>query len=84
MRLYYFVGGPTQGHEAEFGRKLAAIGGPPPGWQIYPLADGSAQALHLVAADGEQAIDQHLAHFAPAYERGSIVEVVRKETSDVG
>lgn len=83
MRLYYFVGGPTQGHEAEFGRKLASIGGAPAGWEVYPLADGSGQALHLVAADSEQAIDDHLAKFAPAYERGPIVEVIGKETSDV-
>ena len=84
MRLYYFVGGPTPGHKAEFGRRLAEIGGSPPGWQIYPLADGSGKALHLVATEGEHAIEEHLASFAPAYERGPIVEVISKEATDVG
>lgn len=56
MKLFYFVGGPTPGHEAEFGQRLAAIGGAPRGWRIYPLADGSSQALHLVAADASNVV----------------------------
>jgi hypothetical protein len=78
------VGDRRGAREAEFGRRLAEIGGAPPGWQIYPLADGSGQALHLVAADDERAIDEHLAHFAPGYARGSIAELIGKEQTDVG
>jgi len=76
VRLFYFVGGPTAGNEEAFGRRLAELGGPPRGWQVYPFADGSAQALHLVSADAEGAIDAHLANFAPHYERGPVIEIV--------
>jgi hypothetical protein len=76
MRLFYFVGGPTAGHEHSFVRRLQELGGSPPGWQVYPLADGSGQALHVVTADGEDAIDAHLANFAPGYQRGPVVELV--------
>lgn len=36
MKLFYLVGGPTRGHEAQFRRRLAELRGPPVGWQIYP------------------------------------------------
>jgi hypothetical protein len=81
MRLFYFVGGPTAGNEEAFGLRLAELGGPPPGWQVHPFADGSGQALHLVTADAESAIDAHLANFAPHYERGPVIELVAGERS---
>jgi hypothetical protein len=84
MRLFSFVGGPTAGHEEAFGRRLAELGGPPPGWQVYPFADGSGQALHLVTADAESAIDAHLANFAPHYERDPVVELVADQRSVAG
>jgi hypothetical protein len=76
MRLFYFVGGPTAGNEEAFERRLAEMGGPPPGWQVYPFADGSGQALHLVSTDAESAIDAHLANFATHYDRGPVIELV--------
>jgi hypothetical protein len=76
MRLFYFVGGPRAGHEEAFGRRLAELGGPPPGWQVYPFAVGSAQALHLVTTDDDRAIDAHLANFAPDYDRGPVIELI--------
>jgi hypothetical protein len=82
MRLFYFVGGPTAGNEEAFGRRLAELGGPPPGWQVYPFADRSGQALHLVSADAESAVDEHLANFAPDYERGPVIELVAGERSE--
>jgi hypothetical protein len=82
VRLFYFIGGPMAGHEEAFAHRLAQVGGPPPGWQVYPYADGSGQALHLVEADAEDAIEKHLAHFAPAYQRGPIVEVVSRPQRD--
>jgi hypothetical protein len=80
MRLFYFVGGPTLGNEQSFLRRLGELGGPPPGWRVYPFLDGSGQALHLVSADAEDAIDAHLANFAPDYERGPVVELVAPAT----
>jgi hypothetical protein len=82
MRLFYFVGGPTAGNDEAFGRRLAELGGPPRGWQVYPFADGSGQALHLVTADAESSIDAHLANFAPDYERGPVIELVARGRSD--
>jgi hypothetical protein len=76
MRLFYFVGGPTVGNEQSFLRRLVEVGGPPPGWQVFPFLHGSGQALHLVSADAEEAIEAHLANFAPGYERGPVVELV--------
>jgi hypothetical protein len=84
MRLFYFVGGPTAGSEEAFGRRLAELGGPPPGWQVYPFADGGGQALHLVTADAESAIDAHLANFAPHYECGPVIELVTGQRSVAG
>jgi len=75
MRTYYFVGGPTQGHEDSFFRRLAEIGGAPPDWQIYPHANGDGRALHVVEAASEAPIVAHLAQFEKIYERGPIVEV---------
>ena len=81
MRLFYFFGGPTPGHEEAFGWRLAELGGPPPGWQVYPLADGSGQALHLVASEDVGSIDAHLANFAPDYDRGPVVELLPSRRS---
>ena len=77
MRLFYFVGGPTEGHREGFLRRLAEAGGSPPGWWIYPHARGDGQALHVVEADAEESILADLAQFDPIYQRGPIVEVVR-------
>jgi hypothetical protein len=84
MKLFYFVGGPTVGNQQSFVRRLAELGGPPPEWRVYPFLDGSLQALHLVSADAEDAIDAHLANFAPGYERGPIVELATPEVSAAG
>lgn len=74
MRTFYFVGGPRDGHEEEFFRRLKEIGGAPSGWQVYPhLAD--SRALHIVIAASEAAIFDHLAHFDGIYQRGEIIEV---------
>lgn len=75
MRLFYFVGGPTAGNEQAFVDRLRELGGPPTGWQVYPLADGSGQALHVVTVEAEGAIDAHLANFAPGYQRGPVIEL---------
>ena len=74
-RTYYFVGGPTEGHEEAFFRRLTEVGGLPAGWQIYPHASGDGRALHVVEVVDEKAVLTHLAQFAPFYERGPIVEV---------
>jgi hypothetical protein len=76
MRLFYFVGGPVEGQQDAFFRRLAEVGGSPPGWRLYPHVDQDGRALHLVDANGEEEIEAHLAHFGPIYERGPIVEVV--------
>ena len=78
MRSFYFVGGPTPGNEEAFVHRLRELGGPPPGWQVFPFADGSGRALHLVTGDAEDAIDAHLANFAPGYERGPLIELVAR------
>ena len=76
MKLFYFVGGPVDGQQDAFFRRLAEVGGSPPGWRLYPHAGQDARALHLVEATGEEEIDAHLGRFGPIYERGPIVEVV--------
>jgi hypothetical protein len=75
VRTFYFVGGPTEGNGDAFFRRLTEVGGLPPGWRIFPHASGDGHALHLLEADGEEAILAHLALFDPIYERGPIVEV---------
>ena len=80
-RTYYFVGGPTEGHEEAFFRRLSEVGGLPPGWQIYPHASGDGRALHVVQVVDEDAILTHLAQFAPFYERGPIVQVATQTRS---
>jgi len=75
MKTYYFVGGPTQGNEDAFFRRLTEVGGLPSGWRIYPHAAGDGRALHVVEVDGDESILAHLAHFGSIYERGPIVEV---------
>jgi hypothetical protein len=51
---------------------------------VYPFADRSGQALHLVSADAESAVDAHLANFAPDYERGPVIELVAGRRSVAG
>jgi hypothetical protein len=80
MRIFYFVGGPIGGQEEAFRRRLAEIGGSPPGWQIYPHVSGDGQALHVVSTDAEESIAAHLNNFDPIYTHGPIVEVVRPPT----
>jgi hypothetical protein len=80
MRTFYFVGGPVVGHGEAFRRRLAEIGGSPPGWQIYPHSSGDGQALHVVATDAEESIAAHLANFDPIYTHGRIVEIVSPPT----
>ena len=76
MRTFYFVGGPIAGQGEAFRRRLAAIGGSPTDWQIYPHASGDGQALHVVTTDAEESIAAHLANFDPIYAHGPIVEVI--------
>lgn len=83
MKTYYFVGGPTDGHADAFRRRLLAIGGTPPGWQVYPHANGDGQALHIVRTQDKASILAHLAHFRSIYARGRIVEVVPVSAPDV-
>ncbi len=76
MKTFYFVGGPRPGQVEEFFRRLREAGGPPVGWQIFPhVAD--TRALHLVSAESEQEILDHLRRFADIYEHGEILEVRR-------
>lgn len=76
VKLFYFVGGPAVGQQDAFFRRLAEVGGSPPGWRLYPHVGQDGKALHLVEAAGAEEIDAHLAQFGPIYERGPIVEVV--------
>jgi hypothetical protein len=76
--LFYFVGGPIEGQQDAFFRRLAEVGGSPPGWRLYPHVGGDGRALHLVEANNEGEIDAHLAQFGSIYERGPIVEVVAR------
>lgn len=74
MRTFYFVGGPREGHEADFLRRLEELGGVPSGWRIYPhVLD--RRALHVVVATSVQEVLDHLEHFRDIYEHGGIVEV---------
>lgn len=83
VKTFYFVGGPTHGHEDAFFRRLAEGGGPPADGSIYPHAtDG--RALHIVEAASEAPIIAHLAQFGPHYERGPIVEVVPRPRQTAG
>jgi hypothetical protein len=75
MRTFYCVGGPLAGRAPEFFRRLADVGGSPPGWQIYPHLGDTRRALHVVTAESEQSILDHLAHFRGIYEYSEIVEV---------
>jgi hypothetical protein len=78
MRLFYFVGGPIEGQQDMFFRRLSEVGGSPPGWRLYPHVSADGRALHLVEANDEGEIGAHLARFGPIYERGPIVEVVAR------
>ena len=75
MNMFYFVGGPKAGHEAEFFRRLQQVGGTPAGWRLYPHTSQDGKALHIVRADSLQQILEHLRHFSDIYERGEIVRI---------
>ncbi len=75
MRMFYFVGGPTEGHVEEFFARLAQVGGSPANWQIYPHTANDGKALHLVSTESMQSILDHLQHFQDIYEHSEIVEV---------
>jgi hypothetical protein len=76
LKLFYFVGGPPPDQQRAFLARLAELGGPPPGWRIYPHASGNGQALHLVETDDVASIPAHLTAFGPAYGHEPIVEVI--------
>jgi hypothetical protein len=78
MKTYYFVGGPIEGQQQAFIRRLEELGGPPRGWRIYPHASGDGDALHVIESDSEAPILAHLAQFGRIYKRGPIVEVVSR------
>lgn len=76
MKTFYFIGGPVQGQQAAFFRRLAEVGGSPHGWQLYPHVGDDGRALHIVEASDEGEIGTHLGQFGSIYERGPIVEVI--------
>jgi hypothetical protein len=71
MRLFSFIGGPVEGQHASFFRRLAEVGGSPPGRRLYPHVDQDGRALHLIDASSESEIEAHLAQFGPIYEHGA-------------
>jgi hypothetical protein len=79
MKKYYFIGGPKKGFTEEFFQRLGKIGGPPTGWKIYPIVKEKGKALHIVDAENEGAIKEHLRHFEGIYERGDIIEILEKK-----
>ena len=68
MRRFYFIGGPAEGQQDAFFRCLAEIGGPPPGWRLYPHVGHDGRVLHLIDANSEAEIEAHLAQFGPIVE----------------
>ena len=81
MKTYYFVGGPLLGKEEAFFTRLKALGGLPPGWQIYPHASGDGNALHIVTAVSPTDITAHLDHFTEIYQYGPVIEVLERRGS---
>lgn len=75
MKLFYFVGGPKKGQAEVFFTRLSAIGGTPAGWVIYPHVKGDGKALHVVKAESENQILDHLLHFEGIYDHGAIIEI---------
>lgn len=80
MKKFYFVGGPKMGQSQEFFRRLGQIGGTPSGWRIYPYAMNDGRALHLVNAESQEQILDHLQHFQDLYEWNEIVEIVEAKS----
>jgi hypothetical protein len=78
-RLYYFVGGPHPGKEKEFFGRLAAAGGSPAGWRIYPHASNDGKALHIANVNSPEEITRHLAKFSDVYEHGEIIEIIERK-----
>jgi hypothetical protein len=79
MKKFYFVGGPKRGQAEAFFRRLNQIGGTPFGWRLFPHADNSGKALHLVDAESQDEILNHLQHFHDIYERSEIVEIIARQ-----
>jgi hypothetical protein len=79
VKKFYFVGGPKTGQSEEFFRRLNQIGGTPFGWRLYPHADGDGQALHIVDAESQDDILNHLQHFNDIYEWSEIVEIIDRQ-----
>ena len=79
MKKFYFVGGPKTGQAEEFFRRLNQIGGSPSGWCLYPHADHSGKALHLIDAESQDDIIRHLEHFQGIYECSEIVEIIGRQ-----
>lgn len=65
-----------EGFAEEFFRRLGALGGPPPGWRIYPHAGSDGKALHIIEAESREEIIEHLNNFAGIYDRGEIIEII--------
>ena len=78
MKTYYFVGGPKDGYLNEFFERLNKLGGSPPAWQIYPHLNKDGKALHIVRAQSQNEILDHLSSFDDIYERGEIIEILEK------
>lgn len=78
MKKFYFVGGPKEGCLEEFFTRLKTIGGPPPGWRIYPHANSDGRALHVIDATQIDDIMKHLNRFSEIYDRGDIIEIDEK------
>lgn len=76
MKKFYFTGGPKKGAQEEFFRRLNEIGGSPAGWQVYPHENEDGQALHIIDANSEKEILQHLQHFEDIYSHGEIIEII--------
>ena len=79
MKKFYFVGGPKPGQAEEFFRRLNQIGGTPKGWHLYPHADNSGKALHIVDVQSQDDIVHHLEHFHDIYEHSEIIEIIERQ-----
>ena len=79
MKKFYFIGGPKTGKSEEFFQRLNEIGGTPPGWCIYPHAVVDGKALHIVDAESQDEILDHLRHFEDLYERSEIIAIISRK-----
>ncbi len=79
MKKFYFVGGPRTGQSEEFFRRLEEIGGTPSSWLVFPHAAVDGKALHVVGAESQEEILDHLRHFEGIYEHSEIIEVIERQ-----